>query len=159
MVSDNCFRLVTAEVSSTGTPSTPSAERSPRSSGGRSAASVSQVRVDAVDGKMRVVRCGTATICHSSPLAACTVMTCTRSLRHGDIGGCQTVLDDRGGVEVGQESRHRRIRSFGVSGGYIRERIEMLGAGPAVSSADRAALASTSTPSIRRTSATRSGSG
>ncbi len=42
-------------------------------------ASVSQVRVDAVDGNTRALRCGTATTCHSRPLAACTVRICTRS--------------------------------------------------------------------------------
>ena len=109
MVSDNCFRFVTVEVSSTGTPCAPSGARSPRSSGGRSAASVSQVRADAVDGKTRPDRCGTATSCHSSPLAACTVSTWTRLAarrRRPDVSGRQSVLDGLGRLQVRQQAVH-----------------------------------------------------
>ncbi len=79
ILSDNAFRSLTSEVSSTGTPCSDTEARSPRSSGGRSAASVSQVRAEPVDGNTRALRWGTATTCHSSPLAACTVRICTRS--------------------------------------------------------------------------------
>ena len=54
-----------------------SSSRSPRISGGSWAASPSQV-LPRVIGNTPSVRCGTATISHSRPLAACTVSTCTR---------------------------------------------------------------------------------
>ncbi|ETB28961.1 hypothetical protein O983_02625 [Mycobacterium avium 09-5983] len=79
ILSDNCLRLVTSEVSSTGMPNAPGRARSPRSSGGSSAASVSQVVLAVVEGKTPPDRCATATSCHSSPFAECTVSTWTRS--------------------------------------------------------------------------------
>ncbi|CKS53171.1 Uncharacterised protein [Mycobacterium tuberculosis] len=79
ILSDNCFRSATADVSSTGMPCAPAEARSPRSSGGSSAGSVSQLLRDTVDGNTPRDRCATATTCHSKPLAACTVSTWTRS--------------------------------------------------------------------------------
>ena len=137
----------------------PAVARSPRSSGGRSPASVSHVRIDAVDGNTRPLRCGTATTCHSRPLAACTVRICTRSCDDGDLGGSQPVLHHHRGIQVGEQIGHRRARPRGrVVGHHIGEGVEVFGAGPPADGG-RAARASASTPSTRRTSATRSGSG
>ncbi len=74
--------------------------------------------------------------------------------------GGQPVLHLLGGVQVGQQSGHRRARPRGREvGHHIGERVEVFGARPALPTTGRAARTSASTPSTRRTSATRSGSG
>lgn len=96
ILSDNCFRSATADVSSTGMPCAPAEARSPRSSGGSSAGSVSQLLRDTVDGNTPRDRCATATTCHSKPLAACTVSTWTRS---------QATVNSAGGKPFSTTSR------------------------------------------------------
>ena len=48
---------------------------------------------------------------------------------HTHLGGRQTVLHDRGGVEVGQQASHIGVGAVGVAGDDIGEAVEMFGAG------------------------------
>ena len=115
-------------------PSAPAQARSPRSSGGSSAATVSQLLRDAVDGNTPP----TGAHRHHLPLQ-------TFSGVHGEhldpvpgdrqLGGRQTVLHHLGRVQVGQQAGDRRCRrsgcAFGVAGDRIGERVEVLGSRPA----------------------------
>ena len=126
--------------------------RSPRISGGSWAASPSQV-LPRVIGKTPSVRCGTATISHSSPLAACTVSTCTRPEAGRHLARGQAVLPLGGGVQVveqfprpGTGGRHL--------GDHLGERVQVRPAG-----GRRPSWTSMSRPVARSRSAIRSGSG
>ena len=167
ILSDSCFRLVTSEVSSTGMPSAPAEARSPRNSGGSSAASVSQVLRDAVDGKIPPDRCATATTCHSKPFAECTVSTWTRSRATANGAGGKpfsTDLGRRPGRPTGPHTDAVRTsvapsRRVFVRRNRRRRRRTRRGVRcrPSRRATPAAARTSQSTPSTRRTSATRSG--
>ena len=129
--------------------------RSPRSSGGRSAASVSQVRATRSTGNTRPLRCGTATTCHSSPLAACTVRICTRSCATVDLGGREPVLHrpsaaSRKASRSAPSRRAARPRSRPPRR-RTRRGVRCRASPPTTGCAART---SASTPSTRRTSAT-----
>ena len=65
-------------------------------------------------------------MCHSSPLAACTVSTCTRSRRHLDLARCEPVLGALGGVEVvEQEGSVADGLAAAEVGNHVREGVEV----------------------------------
>ena len=130
MASDRPFRSPTRRCRAPARRAGPAGAVAASSSGGRSAGSLSQVRLDAVDGKIRADRCGTATTCHSRPLAACTVRIWTRPAATPSSARASRSRPRR---------RHRGrpaarppgAPAGGVVGHHVGEPVQVLGAGPA----------------------------
>ena len=99
---------------------------SPRSGTGSAAGSVSQLPLILRPGNTCATRCGTATISHSRPFAACTVRTWTRPGATSTSPGREPVFRALGGVEVvEQRGQGGDLGAGGEVGHDVGERVEV----------------------------------